>query len=66
MNIRIKSITFDFTTDYPEFAISTDEQSQLVENITGSIFTVTSEDEVADTISDYTDWLVESVDYEVI
>ena len=65
-SFKITSITFDFTTDYPEFAISLDEQQELTNNTVGQVYVCEDESDLCDVISDNTDWLVEDVTYEIV
>ena len=66
MKAKITSVTFDFSTDYPEFSITEKEQRELVSQTVGTVYQVDDEDEIADAISDDTDWLVSDFTYSII
>lgn len=67
MKVRIKSIAFDFTSDDGDDDMpSVIQQQEIIASVVGREYEVDTEDEIANTVSDDTGWLIESIDYDVI
>jgi hypothetical protein len=61
MLLQLTDIEFDFEDSSGELPY--DEQVAVAKSVIGEVFEVSSEDELADVISDETGWCVKSLDY---
>ena len=61
MLLKLTDIEFDFEDSSGELPY--DEQVAVAKSVIGEVFEVSSEDELADVISDETGWCVKSLDY---
>ena len=64
MLLQILNVEFDFTDGEGE--LPEKFQKFVIEETVNSLWTVSSEDDIADAISERTGWAVSSIDYDIL
>lgn len=67
MQLKVTQISFDFTDDYHDrVIISEDLQNKVTNSVLGNVYTVEDVDDLVDAISDEVGWCVLSIDYQEV